>query len=231
MSLMNCQEFEYVWDVVLDAWGAIEPVDPARALDAHAASCSACRAIHARNLLLLQAIRSLGPPAAVPDGFADRVLAAARAPAPKVLSIGARVVRLAAAAAVLAALVVGARAWSTRRAAPVETAQSFESEDLSEALVAATSATLDLAREASAPAARVGRQVLVAAELPETRSMFGYSDSVLPTAALWQTVGDRVNAGAGPLGGSARHAFGFLLGPNSDAPDPTVPVAAPHRGA
>lgn len=227
--VIHCREFESAWDAVLDT----RPTDaPGPALGDHAAACPSCRAVHARNLLLVQALRSLGPPPAGRDGFAERVLAAlALEPVAAVLSIRARVVRFAAAAAIIAALVVGGRAWTSRPTieAPVAVTPPAEPADLTEALATATSATFDLAREASAPAARVGRQVLDSAEFPETGSALGFSETMLPAATVWRTVGDRVNAGVQPLGGSARHAFGFLLGSTPDDPAPLP--AAPKRGA
>ena len=55
------------------------------------------------------------------------------------------------------------------------------------------------------------------------------SDGVGPASEVWQRVGDRVSAGAVPLGGTARHAFGFLLG---DAPeDDRRPAGRPAEGA
>jgi len=52
---------------------------------------------------------------------------------------------------------------------------------------------------------------------------------VSPVAEVVEGVGDRVNASVGPLEGSARHAFGFLLGGTTD--DQPPPPTAPKRGA
>ena len=89
-----------------------------------------------------------------------------------------------------------------------------------------------LAPEAEAGVARqdrVGRQVLVSATLPGPPPALGLPESVSPVSNVWGSVGDRFNAGVGPLGGSARHAFGFLFRSTPEAPAP--PPEAPKRGA
>jgi hypothetical protein len=89
---------------------------------------------------------------------------------------------------------------------------------LTDALADATSATWDLAREASAPAARLGRDVLGAAALPGSPTAPETPDPSASAAVVLRQVGDRVNEGVRPLSGSARHAFSFLLGPALDEP-------------
>ena len=50
------------------------------------------------------------------------------------------------------------------------------------------------------------------------------------TAAVWQQVGNELASGVRPLTTTARHAFGFLLGPRPVRPDlRTVPRA--QKGA
>lgn len=229
---MDCREFESVWNERLDARGA---AGPSAALDAHAAACPKCRALGARYQTLAQALQTLGPLPAPRAGFADRVLNAAAAPPVDDL-IPFRVwwTRVAAAAVVLASVGLGVRVWTAGRVAPGVApgpvgAPTADSEDLSRVLTVATMATLDLAREASAPAARVGRQVLVSATLPGPPPALGLPESVSPVSNVWGSVGDRFNAGVGPLGGSARHAFGFLFRSTPEAPAP--PPEAPKRGA
>jgi len=102
---------------------------------------------------------------------------------------------------------------------------------LNDALAEATRATWDLALSASEPAARISRQMLDAATEPEPRP----DDSAIPgraaevsvtmptltslapdpsaARAMLQEVGDRLASGVRPLSRTARHAFGFLLGP------------------
>jgi hypothetical protein len=84
---------------------------------------------------------------------------------------------------------------------------------LDEALAEATSASWDLARETSAPAARIGRQLLGAAALPEPGAAWLPPVAVGPVRGVWKTVGDRIEAGVRPLSGVTRQAFGFLIDP------------------
>jgi hypothetical protein len=109
----------------------------------------------------------------------------------------------------------------------------FGARALNEAVAGATEATLDLARSASEPAARISLQVLGAATDPELdRSAAGPGanapavpslgslapDSATAAAALLH-VGDHIAAGVHPLSTTARHAFGFLLGSGGAKPD------------
>jgi hypothetical protein len=104
---------------------------------------------------------------------------------------------------------------------------------LDRALAEATSATWDLARSASEPAARIGRDVLEggrpAGDRPDRRpvdsgeglaglslsfpSLHPLKSDATAASAVFQEVGDRVSAGVEPISDTARHAFGFLLGP------------------
>jgi hypothetical protein len=107
---------------------------------------------------------------------------------------------------------------------------------LSRALAEAKAVTWDLALAASEPATRIGRQVWGAVTDPGHRDAAPSSvkgsetvavssrDALAPDVAaageILRQIGDRVATGARPLSVSARHAFGFLLGPahaNSDA--------------
>jgi hypothetical protein len=215
---MNCPEYESVWNERLDARDA----GSAPSLERHAAECPACRALGARYYALSQAIQALEPLPMSPDGFVDRVLAAESArsavvPMPR--RVLWRLAPFAAAAALIPVVFLIPRAWSPvpdRPAVTVAHVRTIEPDGLTEALAVATSATWDLARETSAPAARVGRQVLVSADLRESAPSLRLPAGVAPAADVWQAVSDRVNAGAGPLEGTARHAFSFLLGPSPD---------------
>jgi hypothetical protein len=216
---MNCTEYESAWNERLDA----RDTGPAPSLKRHAAECPACWVLGARYHALSQAIQALEPLLMSPAGFVDRVLAAESA-RPAVVPMPRRVVwRLAPFAAAAAALIpvvfLIPRAWPPapeRPAATVAHVRTIEPDGLTQALAVATSATWDLARETSAPAARVGRQVLVSADLRESAPSLLLPAGVTPAADVWQAVGDRVNAGVGPLEGTARHAFSFLLGPSPD---------------
>ncbi len=227
---MNCRDFEPTWNDWLDDRGAGDP-ERAKSLEAHAASCSRCLSVHARYLLLSHALRVVGPLPAVSENFADRVLAARDSP--EVVGIGRvdprlrRYSALAAAAVLLMAVSFGFRAWFAR---PGQTLpdraivqkSSVSPAPLTEALAVATSTTLELAREASAPAARVGYQ-LASAELTESTpsTTLGLSVDMTSATDALQRVGNRLNAGVRPLEGSARRAFGFLLSsPRLDNPKP-----------
>ena len=114
---------------------------------------------------------------------------------------------------------------------------------LNEALAGATAATWDLARSASEPAARISRQVIDIATSPEVSPVPTASNADAKTsavtvslpslgslapdsgaaAAMLQQVGDRLATGVRPLSSTARHAFGFLLGPA-----PVKPEAPAH---
>jgi hypothetical protein len=114
-----------------------------------------------------------------------------------------------------------------RRSSPVDAVA------LNQAVAEATKATLDLARSASEPAARLSRQVIDAATSPQLEpgsieiapvagpervtisvpSLAALAPDSASATAMLQQVGDRFASGVGPLSTTARHAFGFLLGP------------------
>ena len=110
----------------------------------------------------------------------------------------------------------------------------------------ATAATWDLARSASEPAARISRQVLDAAtqadhdpSLPTLTPAWepNAAGALVPSLAALapdtaaaetalQQVGDHLATGVRPLSDTARHAFGFLLGPaNAKTEVPANPPA------
>ncbi len=223
---MNCKDFEQTWNERLDDRppGAD---DRFSALAAHAAACADCRAIHARYLVLAQAIHDLAPISSPSPTFTERVLTAWAAEEPGVLArrplvsrLPIRLATLAAAAVLLVGLTL--EIWTLRpknqgdalAVSPVDRAPA----GFTLALADVTSATIDLARETSAPAARVGRDVLASADLPSASTAGAASALTLalplsvdvPSSEVWQRVGDRLNAGVRPLEGSARSAFSFL---------------------
>jgi hypothetical protein len=111
---------------------------------------------------------------------------------------------------------------------------------LDRALADATSATWDLARSASEPAARIGREMLDAtartgdpaenrptdasAAMPpgtaealvdlsvSVPSLDALGSDAIGASRVIEQVGDQLSAGVQPLSSTARHAFGFLLG-------------------
>ena len=130
---------------------------------------------------------------------------------------------------------------------------------LDRALAEATSATWDLARSASEPAARIGREVLdataqtgrhavvrsvsvsrsdsadldrglgsLSVSVPSLDSLG--SDAAAGSSTILQQVGHHLSAGVQPLSSTARHAFGFLLGP-PPARTGSPPVGSTSSGA
>lgn len=242
-----------------------------RALLDHAERCPDCRRVAARYQLLRRAIGAWHSPPVVPADLADRILAAdAEAPASSAWAVGEckperwgpLIVTYSSilAASILMAVVFRWFAGHERANRPTLPSPSVAIADrlhsvgssssapiagsraLNRALAEATSATLDLARFASEPAARISQQVLDAASNSAARmaeaGIAGRErgggmptpafDSLAPDAgAMFQEVGDRLAAGVAPLSKSARRAFGFLLGPGPNKLDSrhTTPAA------
>jgi len=228
---MNCGDFEHALNDRIDARD-VPPPGLTEAIEGHAAVCPNCRKLGARYHVLNTAIRTAKSLPEPTQGFADRVLAAAARPGRPVAGrFLPRFALFAAAAAVVAAVVVGLLIPRTTGPVPVQATapvRAIDANDLADALADARSASWDLAREASAPAARVGRQMLDASGRPRPSAAFALPEGVLPAAEVWRGVEERVNAGVRPLEGSARHAFGFLLG---DSPEDDRPPTRPAEGA
>jgi predicted anti-sigma-YlaC factor YlaD len=234
---MRCRDFERLWNERLDARADGSP-EADREMEAHAASCRSCQSWAGRYRVLRQAIVAQGPPPVPPAEFPARCLDewARTRPSYAPRTIGFRPpVRWAAAAVLLVMAGLIARSWFSRpqRAAPPIAQHAPEAPPaptrfLADALADATAATLDLALQASAPAARVGREVLGDVSVPAASTPVLLTVPVGPAPQTWQSVGDRVGAGFHPLSGSARHAFGFLLAPALDAQDA---APGPETGA
>jgi hypothetical protein len=233
---MNCSEFGAEWNRRLDAARAgLVPLfadDPEGA--AHAASCDACRAATNRYSVLLQAIGALPAPPAHDPVLTARILATlAEQEDPR--TIAARphagwrrpALRYAAAAALALICFGGLMAVRDRLAGrrPAELATTTPSpisaetirptpaaRPLNEALSEAASATLSLARESSAPAARIGRDMIgsAAEAVGPVLASADETDSV-PRPPLLDRLGGGVPSAAGPWSTPARNAFGFLV--------------------
>lgn len=209
---MTCGEYERAWNERLDARGA-RPAGFAHVLESHEAECPGCRDVGRRYRILSLAIGAMRPAPAPPVGFARRFAPGGDLAAPAIRPIWARpAIRYAAAALVMAGLVavMGRRERGERalKVVPVEAA----SRPLADSLAEATSATWELARATSAPAARIGRDAWGAAPALGVPRLPGGPIAPPSTGSL-RGVGDRVHAGVRPLSGSARHAFGFLIAP------------------
>jgi len=192
---MICREVPDACQALLD-----DPSAPTSTLSAHASACGACRPTIEGFLALARAVSTLSFDLRPSPGFADRTLSAWASRRRSTLTY-ARVVGLAMAASLLVAVL-----WrGSPRPAPARGPRP-----LSESLAEAGSATLDLARSASGTAARVGLKVWEEAavvEVPRAPAVEGDAGSLL------RAVGDRLDDNVRPIGGTARAAFGFLLGP------------------
>ncbi len=232
---MNCRDTERLWNDLLDARDVPRP-DLEAALLAHAAACPACAASSARYRALRRALETCDPPTA-PSEFVARILQVYEddpstehvLPFGRPISVP-RGAWLSAAAAALVAGAVGLWAVPLGKKDKLADAPTPPpAASLADALADATSATLELARDASAPAGRVGRAVLASASLPSPAPP-APEVGVGASSRVIQSVGGRVGAGVRPLSGSAQHAFGFLL-PSAAAVDLDGPPAAPRNGA
>ncbi|HEU5119119.1 MAG TPA: hypothetical protein VFT74_21190 [Isosphaeraceae bacterium] len=224
---MNCDSLEQLWQNWLD-----QPSGPSPALDAeaeaHRAQCPACRRRSAGFLSLATALGSAREAPRPSADFADRVLR--RFHAERKADIRRRTWRrwgtLAAAAAL--AISSGVGIWISRSGTVSHPSQvvvdrpAQEPVRLTEALAAATSATIELALESSAPAARLGREVLGSTARVQPPSA-EFTNPVEASEAL-EDAGRRLTSGVSPLSQQAQRAFGFLLGPASSPEEPEVSV-------
>lgn len=207
---MTCQEFRDLWNARLDARSAGLP-ETIAALDAHSDSCASCHALSAGFHAIAQV--EWPRPIASPD-LSAKILAslnAELAPGRNVISFRAIVLWGTAAAAGLLGFVV-------LRSFVVEDKQHLAERlpnprpPFAVAFANATSASIDLAREATEPAARVSRHVLDDAPRPDPS--WADRPEARPAGEILQSVGKRVEEEVRPFSISAKRAFGFLLGPS-----------------
>ncbi|MHC5538587.1 anti-sigma factor family protein [Singulisphaera rosea] len=213
---MRCRDFERIWNEQLDAReeasASIE-----NELEIHAASCEPCRVIAARYQRLRMALRSTGPAPKVSQDLASRILTPPMTE-PSIAfprhRIPAGVVTFATAASLLLAFLLIRQARESKPGKAIAnrdlTIRSIDPDSVGEALTIAKLETIALARETSAPAARIGLRVLESATIREMSSPAASLPSTTSSDVL-QSVGNRVNAGVTPLSDTARHAFGFLF--------------------
>jgi hypothetical protein len=221
---MNCRDYLHAWNDRLDDRAAFAP-EAAAALEAHAAACASCRRLaHGLRALTLPM-----PAPPVPEGMADRILAAWSDPAVVVLrerSVWpARVAWISGLAAAAALALAVTHPWRpdatppAKGTAPPMTVAGVPARSWTVALAEATSATIDLARETSAPAARVGQGVLDSTRAAEVRWPSPVdAPGPASTGDVLQSVSRRVNDGVRPLSGSARRAFSFLVPSGGNRP-------------
>ena len=237
---LTCREFEARVHQFLDR-RSINPISIDAIAARHGSECASCRTKYQEYLLLDRALRSrIEAAQSKSHGFTDRVparLGAEEARSPRRLKFPWAIV-VAAAAGVLVAVV----ATFQFQAGPhhIKDQQSktaFINDDISkpatvgrvsnavaplgeDSIAEATSATLELARLASAPAARLGGEWFRtnAVELDSHRVVERVSLG-RSASKFWRKLGDGVQAGVEPLSSPARRAFGFLLDSNTN-PNP-----------
>lgn len=257
---MTCREYRRRWNELMDAEAAAGDAalrGSEAALLAHAAECPACRTVAAGYQALRQALPAWRRPPSPPAGLVRRVLSVPDDLTPGTAASSARRRRLVwsgprvaiESVAGLVAIVVLAASLTmllprTKRAPdagplPIVTRELHSVAGppaLDRALAEATSATWDLARSASEPAARIGREILEASadvdEAPAglTLAVPGLDGlgSEEGASAVLEEVGDRLSSGMRPLSSTARHAFGFLLPPTRAT---TRPAGSNSNGA
>lgn len=253
---MNCREFEQYWNDWVDQFHRF-PHNLDSSLAQHAAICPDCRARAEAYLKLSQAFAGWNeaPRPRVPQSLTDRITVSCLQPpaspaSPHLTLTPAPPSRTrwwwgwAAAAALLATTWLGYRLSSFPQARPVIEPPVFSSVKpakpeaplvespprITLALAEATSASLELAKATSAPAARVGRRVLTSTSTSAVRTELVPRVSLGSASRALQTVGDELDAGVEPLSGTARQAFGFLLGPGSAVPESDEPSTKGSRG-
>ena len=213
---MNCTEFRKSWNARLDDPAALA-IDSSEALDAHASACAPCRRLAAGFRLMASPL----PPPAVPYGLADRAVDAwslsdDRARRIPRLAQRGRVMGWATAAAVLVILVPPSGRMGREPMLPGVPPPAPAARPWTTALAEATAATLDLAREASAPAARIGQDVLLAGRSADVSWPVAIERPAAPSEML-ESMSRSVNSSVRPLTGSARRAFSFLIAPGRGA--------------
>lgn len=215
---MNCEGLEALWQAWLD-----DPDGPSPAFDpesdAHRAECESCRRRSAGYQRLSAALATPRVAEWPSPQFVDRTLTAYHAELRSQAKRSAwkRWGTLAAAAALVVSSGLGT--WivrfggSHRPSSETRAPVAPEPVRLSEALAEATSATIELALESSAPAARLGREVLDSTVRVQPPS----ADLTSPVGApdALDEAGRRLTSGVSPLSDQAQRAFGFLLGPVS----------------
>ena len=243
----DCRTYENAWNELLDARGAAD-IELIRSLEAHAAVCQRCAALATGYRRLQKAVPAWRAQPIPTIDLADRVRSAWSAETVNSFPFRQRHPRAFVWVMTAAAASIAAIGWIDlhHRLGPaqnrpvgqgpalsispkVATAAAPPSRLLSDSIGNASRATLVLARSATEPAVRVGWQVLSSAELSETAPTLpvGLPEGNTSTPEALQAVGDDVARGVGPLSGSARKAFGFLLGP-AIGPSSASP---PGRGA
>ena len=153
---MTCDDADRLWHEILDGRG--QPLPGLEALIAeHGKSCTRCRETSAHYQVLSSALLALKSPPAPSPNLEKRFLAACETSHPKHLPARFRRSRWVIPAMAASILAV---AWVSSRPIRPEAKPVRPQVQIHLALSDVTSATLDLARGVSAPAARIGLDVL-----------------------------------------------------------------------
>ena len=224
---MNCVDFEDYWNQRLDSGASLDAELTADSL-VHEGRCQDCRRL-ASGFRRLQGLLPLKLSAELPSAdFAERVLnELARSRKPRWTLPSRRLGwSLAVAATLLLTFTTGLLVHINRTAflenLSTQVPRKAGSQTLTLALAEASKATWAFARDTSAPAARVGSDVLGVSDLNEGATRLSFSMPLDVTVKVdssseaLRNVGRRVNEGVRPLSGTARAAFGFLLGTSPD---------------
>ena len=224
---MTCEERQQFWNDLLDARGrgawAFEPD-----WDAHADCCERCRAISEGYESLRLALEAWpGPPPASSASLARladlRVPGTCRRDDGRLVRFMRVAMPIGLAASLLAiAWIDSSPDWLERQFA-AEPSLSLKARPWAHSIQAAKRATIELAREAAAPAARIGRAVL---DLEKFEGA-GRSSARRPREPVagpgWISPDGQARDLPGQIPDSARHAFSFLLGSTADGPSPVEP--------
>lgn len=214
-----CRRFDEAWQERFDARDdRFDLPGDQPAWSGHLAACATCRELDRRYRVLARALAACSPAPATPD-LADRVLAEWRRPGvPRRALIAAG--GLAAAASLLLALALprGADPRPDPHPAPPRLVRA---RPVAEAVVDASTASIELARAASEPAGRLGQELFSRLQ-PEAPPAPPTIAPVEP-AAVVQAVGRRLDLNVRPIARSAARAFDFLV--------PTLARVSPPRGA
>lgn len=211
----TCREIE---EAIQGAWDLGNPTPLGGTIEAHCRSCPTCRVWLTRTAgwsAVLAGLRPVQPPG---DDLGRAILAAWALERDRPRTAWRPRLALAASALVAAGLALWGGLRVREGISPIADAQPAGREELARSLRDATSATLDLARLTSEPAARVGIKFLAAATRPITPDLPGPA-SLPPGRNLG--VGEQVERGIKPISGSVRKAFEFILPSAGDPADPS----------
>ncbi len=226
---MTCSEFTEFWHTILD-----DPENESRlvaALEEHAASCPLCAEIGEGFQVLRVELARTRPRMTPSPGFTDRVLAGVRSDQARRVDrpIPAWGARVALAASLLIAGVALVWAVHDRQKAVPFPSSAMIAEDLKadgstrslqSAMADYAAGTLSLARETSAPAAKVGVAALRGPAIAAERPLETAPSPAVPDETAVIDASTHSGPDARPLENSFRSAFSFLMPPKAGLKSP-----------